>query len=185
MKLQFCIYLFIVTFLFSCENNKIEEIKKITEDQNHLIESAENIEMRYSENGNIKAILSAPELTKNRTEKPYSEFNKGVTVKMYDESFNQVSTLTANYGIKYDKEEETIVKNNVIVTNKMGEKLETEKLIRNDKTGALKTDEFVKITTLTEIIYGMGLEANEDFSYYKIDSMTGVIQVNANNFELN
>jgi len=33
----------------------------------------------------------------------------------------QVTLLTANYGKRYDKSEETIVQNDVVVTNKTGE----------------------------------------------------------------
>lgn len=158
----------------------MEEVKAITGDNDPLTERAEDIEMIYSEAGNVKAKLTAPELLKNREEKPYTEFKKGVTVQMFNDNLVEVSTLNSKYAIKYEDDEETIVRNNVVVTNINGDKLETEELIRNDKTGELKTTEFVKITTATEIIYGMGLQANEDFSWYRIDSMTGMIQVNNN-----
>jgi len=46
----------------------------------------------------------------------------------------------------------------------------------------LHTDAFVKITTSTEVIYGMGLQANEDFTWYRIDSVQGIMNINQNSF---
>jgi len=179
MKSKYLISLLFVSILLSCENS-MEEVKSVTSDNAPLTERAEDIEIIYSEAGNVKAKLTAPELLKNRAEKPYTEFKKGVSVQMYNDDLVEVSTLNANYAIKYENDEETIVRNKVVVTNINGDRLETEELLRNDKTGELKTTEFVTITTATETIYGMGLQANEDFSWYRIDSMTGMIQVKDN-----
>ena len=35
-----------------------------------------------------------------------------------------------------------------------------------------------KITTPSEILYGNGMEANRDFTWYKITHPTGTVQVN-------
>ena len=42
----------------------------------------------------------------------------------------------------------------------------------------LSSDEFVKISTKDEIIYGEGFEANQDFSKYKIFKVKGRITIN-------
>jgi len=175
----YCFLLLIPAIFIACEND-IKEVNAITSDKNPHKEHAEDIEIIYSEGGQVKAKLFAVEMNKNRVEKPFTEFKKGVNVKMYNDDLKEVSSLVANYAIKYDNTDETIVRNQVIVTNINGDRLETEELIRNDKTGELHTKEFVTIKTAKETLYGMGMKANEDFSWYRIDSMQGIISVNEN-----
>ena len=67
--------------------------------------------------------------------------------------------------------------NDVEVVNEKGEKLNTEKLIWDERKELLSSDQFVKITTPEEIIMGKGFEANQDFSRYKIFNVTGRITV--------
>ena len=66
---------------------------------------------------------------------------------------------------------------NVEVINEKGDKLNTEHLTYDMADGKLRSDEFVKITTADEIIYGTGLEANEDFSRYRIFNIKGIINL--------
>jgi hypothetical protein len=63
--------------------------------------------------------------------------------------------------------------------NERGEQLTTEHLIWDERRQMLNSDEFVKITTKDEIIYGNGFEANQDFSQYRIFNIKGIISVNA------
>ena len=69
------------------------------------------------------------------------------------------------------------VMDDVVVINRNGEKLNTEHLIWDADSKKIYTDEFVKITTKEEIIFGDGLEANEDFTKYKILNIKGTVTV--------
>lgn len=69
-------------------------------------------------------------------------------------------------------------RNDVIVKNKKGETLNTEKLVWNEATGKFTSDVFVKITTASEVIMGQGFEANQDFTRYSIKKPKGSIIVN-------
>ena len=51
-------------------------------------------------------------------------------------------------------------------------------LIWNEKIQKFYTDKFVTITTPTQIIYGDGLESNQNFSDYTILKVKGVFGVN-------
>jgi lipopolysaccharide assembly outer membrane protein LptD (OstA) len=73
-----------------------------------------------------------------------------------------------------------IARNNVEVINIKGEKLNSEELIWNNKNKKIYTEKFVTIQTKDEIIYGDGLEANEDLTNYKIKKIRGTIQVKEN-----
>lgn len=65
----------------------------------------------------------------------------------------------------------------VILIDHEGKKLETELLIWSEKEHRIYTDKFVKISTETEILFGEGLEAKDDFSEYEITNITGRIKV--------
>jgi LPS export ABC transporter protein LptC len=70
-----------------------------------------------------------------------------------------------------------VARNDVVVINSKGEKLKTEELSWSKKHHRIFTDEFVTITTEDEVIYGHGLEANEDFSKYTIKKISGTIEM--------
>ena len=58
-----------------------------------------------------------------------------------------------------------------------GDQLSSEHIIWTSKTQKISSDDFVKITTADEIIYGDGFEANQDFTDYKISHIKGVISI--------
>jgi lipopolysaccharide export system protein LptC len=68
--------------------------------------------------------------------------------------------------------------NQVQVLNSQGDLLETEHLIWNQETEKVYTEEFVKITTKDEVIFGKGLESNQDFTKYVIKKISGTIMLN-------
>jgi len=140
--------------LLACEND-VKEVERITRFENPLEETADDVEILYSEEGTLKAKLIAPQMTKNREGKPYTEFNDGLNVYVLNNKKEIVAEMSANYGIQYDKDDTTVISKNVRVINKEGHILETEKLKRNDKTGELHTDAFVKITRENEVITAM------------------------------
>ena len=105
---------------------------------------------------------------------------KGMDVFFYDRFGKEQSKLTANYGIGYETDNRINTmeaKGNVVVVNLKGDRLNTEHLTWNSQTKKVYTDEFVKITTKDEVIWGNGLTANEDFSEYEIKHVKGTIAV--------
>ena len=59
-------------------------------------------------------------------------------------------------------------KNNVVVVNQIGEKLNTEHLIWDEKKRRIYSNDFVKITKKDEIVIGEGMEADESFDKWVI-----------------
>jgi hypothetical protein len=68
-------------------------------------------------------------------------------------------------------------RNDVVVINKKGEKLNTEELIWDEQREQIYSNAFVKITTDDEIIMGNGLESNQTFTDYTVKHITGSIKV--------
>ena len=142
-------------------------------------ETTRNAVLVYSDSAIIKLRLTAGKVDNYISgEKPYTEFTEGVEMIFYNDDMTRESQLTADHAIHYQKSGKMEAKNNVIVINKKGEMLNTEHLIWDENEHMINTEEFVKITTADEIIYGDGLEANEDFTQYKIKNIKGTIQIN-------
>ena len=98
-------------------------------------------------------------------------------MEFYDPQMEVSSTLTSNYAIRKEKENTIEAKDDVVVVNVKGEKLNTEQLIWNERTSKIYSNEFVKITTPDKIIFGNGFESNQDFTNYKIFSIKGTINI--------
>ena len=173
--------------LSSCEND-IAVVNTITAATQKLLptQSDQNVEILYSDSALVRAKLSAKRLDHYAGKKPYLELPKGMEITFYDEHHKEQTKLTADYGIGFDNGEgieHMEAKRNVVVVNQKGDKLNTEHLIWNAVTKKIFTDEFVKITTKDEVIWGDGLTANQDFSDYTIKNVKG--QINVKDEDLN
>lgn len=181
---RYLFYFFIITlsaFLNACEND-IAVVNSVTSvnEKTAPIESSKNVEFLYSDSARVRSKLTTPLMNHYAGKKPYYEMPKGMQVIFYDKSGKEQNKLTANYGIGYDNDNKMNVmeaKGNVIVINEKGDKLNTEHLTWNSATKKIYTNEFVKITTKDEVIWGNGLVANEDFSKYEIKQVKGQIAV--------
>lgn len=171
-------YLFFICSLMlalaSCENDP-EEVNLVGAVANGPVQSGKDVELIYSDSARIKVKLFAPQLDKYEGDNPRNELPQGVKVEFYDDRMQVKTKLTANYGIQYEREKKVEVKNDVVVVNEKKEQLNTEHLIWDEQTRKIYTDAFVKITTANEVIFGEGLEATEDFSYYEIKNIKGTI----------
>jgi LPS export ABC transporter protein LptC len=170
-------FLCIILFLYSCEND-LEKVKLYSKGKDSPQESAKSIKILYSDSAHVEVELTAPVLNHYITENPYIEMPKGLHAVFYDNQLEVKSKLDADYGIRYEREQKMEARKNVTVINEKGEKLNTEHLIWDERKEKLYSNEFVKITTKDEIIFGNGFEANQDFSKYKIFNIKGTISLN-------
>lgn len=161
----------------SCVND-LEEVKKITAVDNTPEESAKDVEMIYSDSAKVKVILLSPELNRYYGENKYVEFPKGIDVTFYDSIMRVQSKLTSDYAISYENTKIMEAKKNVVTINVKKEQLNTEHLVWDQNKKMLYSNVFVKITTPDKILFGDGLEANEQFTWYRIKKLRGTIYIN-------
>ncbi len=171
--------LMLIVLFFSCEND-IATVRKVTSQEEVSVETAEKVEMLYSSDAKVRAKLNAPIFQRHNDKNPFIEMPKGLTLIFYNDSFKVSSTLTADYGISYENSHEMIVRDHVQVININGEIMNTEELKWNSQTEKITSDKFVKIQTKEEIIYGDGLEANQDLTNYRIRKIRGTIHLKSN-----
>lgn len=174
-----CIGLLLLGFS-ACEND-IAVINSLSSADELPVESGKNVEYIYSDSAIVRAKLTAPQLDRYTGKKNYMELPKGMHIIFYNQDKKEQTNLTADYGIGYDDGtgmNKMEAKRNVVVINEKGDKLNTEHLIWDAITKQIYTEEFVKITTKEETIWGDGLKANQDFSKYEILHPKGSIAVN-------
>lgn len=156
----------------------MQEVAAIVEDNTLLpVEVADSIQIIYTDSAILKVILEAGHLERYLGENPYLEMTQGVHVRFYNNVGMVESELQSNYAISYENTDVMEAKENVVVINKEGETLNTEHLIWEEKTEKIHTEEFVKITTADEVIFGHGFESNQDFTRYRIKNIKGTINL--------
>ncbi|MDR4988051.1 MAG: LPS export ABC transporter periplasmic protein LptC [Bacteroidales bacterium] len=154
--------------------SSIEAIVKIDEGP---VESGYNVEIIYSDRAFVRMILHTPQMDRYENDKNFLEMPKGLHVVFYDTLGHQTSSLTANYAISYDDTEVIEARNDVIVINEAGERLNTEHLIWDQKQEIIYSDKFVKITTEDEVTYGEGFLADERFDQWEISNPRGTFKI--------
>lgn len=163
--------------VIGCKNDP-KEINALVTKGAQQEDKAEDVTILYSDNGHVKMKLYAKEFVKNDVAKPpYTEMRRGLKVEFFDDSLNVESTLNARYARYYEKQNNILIRDSIVIVNKKGEKLNTEELVWNQSAKKLFTQKFVKITTPTQVMYGDGLEANEDFTWYRILNPKGIVAV--------
>lgn len=166
LKIAFFSFVIVSTFI-SCIND-MNEVNQTTQLAQPSIEKGKDVEFYYSEDGHLKIRIKAPVVTRFMNENPYIEFNNGLVVDFFNDNLEITSNLKADYGIRYEKELKTIVRNNVVVVNEKKETLHTEELTWDEKKHIIFTDKQVIIQTATDTIFGEGMEADETMTRYKI-----------------
>ena len=175
--LRLCLFLFGIVFVGSGCVNDLEKVEAIMEDELLPVEVADSIQIIYSDSALLKVILEANHLERFLGENPYLEMTEGVHVRFFNSLGEVESELRSNYAVSYENTDIMEAKEDVVVVNKKGETLSTEHLVWEEKTERIHTEEFVKITTEDEVIFGHGFESNQDFTKYRIKKIKGTINL--------
>jgi LPS export ABC transporter protein LptC len=144
-------------------------------------ENADSVTLYYSTNGQTRARLAAKKFTHVLTAKPpYVDMTDGIKVQFFGADDSASSVLTARRGRYFEDNNNVLVRDSVVITNNKNEELHTEELVWNEAKQIFYTEKKVTIYTPTQIIIGQGMEANQDFTYYKIINPIGIIAVPKN-----
>lgn len=139
--------------------------------------TARDIEIIYSEKAKVQIKLVSPYLVKTTEEEPVMYFPEGFTVYFYDSAMHLKSTITADYGISYEKKKIMEARHNVVVENmEKGEKLNTEELFWDRAKQQIYSNKFVKLTTGEQVVTGDGLTSEEPFDEVIITNPKGLIE---------
>jgi LPS export ABC transporter protein LptC len=105
-------------------------------------------------------------------------YPKGLEVNMYNEEGIKTTNLRADSG-RYEKAVRVYhAYGNVVVINmEQQQTLYSDQLNWDQNKREIFTDKNIKIVTPRELLYGVGLVSNDEFSKYKITKPTGVFSV--------
>jgi LPS export ABC transporter protein LptC len=161
--------------------NDIEKIKAFSPSEILPVIHAENFETTYSDSGMIRFVLKTPELKRFETDDaPFIEFPQGVLLIKYNQNKEIISSISARYAKQFVRERRWEAKNDVVATNNLGDTLKTEHLIWDEESGRIYNNEFVKVIRPDQEITGVGFEADQNLTNWRIRSPRGPIYVRMN-----
>ena len=178
MKLYNTITLAAIAFvilLCSCESN-FKDVQRINSVAFSPSGETENINLKYTDSGKVKAILVSPlMLDFSNLEYGFNEFPKGVHVTLYDDS-GKKSYIESDYAITYAKTDIIDLQGNVKITTDDGNRLETEQLFYDQKNEWFYTEKKFKFTNKEgSLLEGPGIDFSKDFKVVNAQQNRGLI----------
>lgn len=170
-----CFLLLMLIFkgLIACQNSD-KEIKPFADQITLGVEKGKNVTITYSDSGLIIATIRADSVFKFNEEPAKTSLEGNVIAYFFDGLGKASSILTANKAVRYEQTKEIEAIGDVVLVNELNDTLTTQKLNWNERANRIYTEEFVKIKTKDELIYGDGLESNQQFTKYKILNPKGI-----------
>ena len=166
------------TMLLACKND-IKEVNALAEREKRPDMTGENLELVYSDSARIKYRVLAPEYIKvNREKEKYEEFPKGIHVLSYDPAGKMIGSIKAKYAKKLEDEMLWEARNEVVIINAEGKKLETELLYWDMKKELIYSDRYVKLSADGQIIEGNnGFHSDQNLNHPVFENISGSIEV--------
>jgi LPS export ABC transporter protein LptC len=125
----------------------------------------------------VKGKLTAPYMLRfQRADSPYAEFPRTLHVDFYNDSMQIESQMDAHYGKYFQNQEKVFLRDSVVVMNLLKkDTVHCRTLWWDQHTERFTTDDPVRIYTPDKILYGTGMEADQNFRWYTIKKMTGMV----------
>lgn len=166
-----------VLLCVACGSNELDGLESIALQDAVGIERATEVEILYSDSAIVRVAVKAAVLLRlTDKKKPKNIFPEGLKADFFDENHRQTSKLTAKYGEQSMKERIVHLKDSVRVWNYKKELLETNELTWDENNKTIASTKFVRITTPTQIIEGVGFKSNLDFTDWEIYEVSGLVE---------
>ncbi|MFI5130617.1 MAG: LPS export ABC transporter periplasmic protein LptC [Chitinophagales bacterium] len=163
-------------FVYGCENDpkKVYDMtRRITE-----VEEAKNIEGYLSQEGMMKAKLTAPVMLRVLADSTYVEFPKTLHVDFYNDSTKIETWLDCKYGKYHELSDKVYLRDSVVVINMKGDTLRAPELWWDQKAKLFYTDSVAEYHGIGKHIFGgKGLVATQDMSEVTFRMPTGPVQI--------
>lgn len=165
----------VMTMFFCCKNN-FKDVQNIGISENEPIGVAENINLKYTDSGKVKAILKSPKMYDYQNRKfPYNEFTDGVNLELFEDG--KKSVVVSDYAIIYNKTNIIDLQGNVKITTHSNDTLYAEQLYYDQAKEWLFTNKPVTFRTGQDLINGNGFDSNSKFTNAEVLEITGLITV--------
>jgi len=163
-------------FIGGCEND-MGAIKRLTQDEVQ-VEEAKNVESYLSQEGMMKAKLTAPLMLRVLTDSSYVEFPQSLHVDFYNDSTKIETWLDSKYGKYFELRDQVYLRDSVIVISVKGDTLKAPELWWDQKAKLFYTDSVAEYHSVDkQITGGKGLVATQDMSEVTFKHPTGPVSV--------
>jgi LPS export ABC transporter protein LptC len=150
-------------FIYGCENDQ-KEIDALT-GKVVKIDEAKTVVSYMSQEGKVKAKLTAPLMLRVIADTIYAEFPKTLHVDFYDDSTKIDTRLDCLYAKYFENLDKVYLRDSVTVITVKGDTLKTPDLWWDQRTKLFYTDKYAEYHTRGKHIYGgKGLEATQDLA---------------------
>lgn len=166
---------FAMTLFFGCESN-FKEVQKINFSEFTPNGDADNVNLKYTDSGFIKAVLLSPKmLDYTSVDFPFTEFPKGIDVTLYDAKAKK-TRITSNYAVSYKVTGIIDLRGKVKIASQDGQVLETEQLYYDQKNEWFFTEKKFKFTDIKGVSNGQGIDFSKDFKIINSQRITGEVE---------
>ena len=140
------------------------------------LREATDVDMLYAEQDRIKVKMKAKRILEFKNGD--REFPEGLYLEFFNEFGVMTSSLKANSAYYFKSQNQWRGRGNVEVKNvEKHQQLFTEELFWRPATRKILTEKFVTIKLETEVLYGTGLDAEQDLSAYTIKKPVGDFEI--------
>lgn len=169
-NIYFMVIAFAMTMFFSCAVDLKPEVV-----ENVPVGIAENINLKYTDSGRLKANLISPKMLDfSNREFAFTEFTEGVVLYLYDKDDNK-STIIADYAIVYDKTGLIDMQGNVELATNTNDTLFAQQLYYDQNKQWLSTNLPVTFRTGGDLINGNGFDSDVNFTEAEVLEINGII----------
>lgn len=123
----------LLMLLFAACETDLSEVDRIASIQEEEpVDISYGITVIYSDSARVKAQLVSEEMRQYNVDDPYIEFQKGVTIVLYDDNGEETQRISSDYARQFEQRGITEFKQNVVVTMASGATIHTEEVIRDE-----------------------------------------------------
>lgn len=171
------LFLMMGVLFLSCGTQEFSKNQLLEYDGNFPDESANDVEITFSDSGRVSFEIFAPLLNKYNGDAPYMDCPEGIKIISYDASGQQEAILTSEYAISEENPQRMEARTHVVITNvKNGDTLKTEKIIWDKANKRIYSDvEVRQIRSDGTVNIGDGFDADERFTKYTVRNPRGEI----------
>lgn len=167
-------------FVSSCENDD-----KVLNDWTRRVvmkEEATNVVSYMSQDGELRAKLTAPQMIRTNDDTISVEFPRTLHCDFYNDSTKKLETwLDCKYGIYYENLNMVYLRDSVVVISVKGDTLRSDDLWWNQSTKLFYTVKYAVYRGPGKNIFGgKGLEATQDLGRITFKETTGNLKVSEN-----
>jgi len=168
-------------FVSGCENTQ-EEIDKWTK-KKVMQEEAIRIESFISQEGKMKARLTAPLMLRVMADTQYVEFPRSLHVDFYNDSTKIETFLDSKYGKYFENLNKVYLRDSVVVITLKGDTLRCHDLWWDQNKELFYTDSVATYRSPGNDITGAkGMEASQDLKTVRFKGPLGTVKISESGF---